>query len=209
MGPFKRVLSLCIAAVSLAAPVFAECPVPGDIVEGIAARDDSGGVTTFRRGAEPGEVLETTLFDDNSGFFLRSAGGLLVKESYDLANGAQVAETVTLTSLDDVGGAFPVAEGGHVELTGVETVPENGVETPLTVTIEAGIRRRVLYGDCAVSAVPVRLIYTYGDDADAGASVEYLDYLPEFGIALFLGTGELGQAPDIYRIVELFKAPPE
>ncbi|MBY6047672.1 hypothetical protein [Vannielia litorea] len=193
------------ACAGLAAPVSADCPQPGDLADGISLRDDSGGVTTFRPGAAPGEVMETTLFDDNTGFFVRSTGGLLVEESHDIENGAPVESTVVDTRFEGTEQAFPVAEGRRLELAGTE-VDATGAETAITVLIETSLMRQVLYGDCAVQAIPVRMTYTYGGEA---SEVEYLDYLPEFGISLFLGAGELGGAPDIYRIVELFKALPQ
>ncbi len=203
LGPCFSIASAAVLA--LASAACAECPVPGDLAEGIAMRDDGGGVTIFRKGGAPGEVTETTLFDDNTGFFIRSAGGLLVQESHDLENGARVESSVVETRLDGHEAAFPVAEGRQLEIGGSE-LGAGGEVTPLTVLIETSLRRRVLYGDCAVEAIPVRMTYSYEDQP---SEVEYLDYLPEFGISLFLGAGELGAAPDIYRIVEIFKAPPE
>ncbi|QDC10190.1 hypothetical protein FHY55_13445 [Oceanicola sp. D3] len=205
MGFATRFSALQAALFLLAAPALAACPKPGDLAGGIAMRDDSGGVTVFRPGPAPGEVTETTLFDDNTGFFLRSAGGLLVRETHALENGAPVEDTVVTTQLEEPGRAFPVAEGRRVELGGTER-DAGGAERSLSVVIETSLRRRVLYGDCAVEVIPVRLTYAYEDKA---AQVEFLDYLPEFGISLFLGSGGAGQAPDIYRVVEIFKAPPQ
>ncbi|SIN94872.1 hypothetical protein [Vannielia litorea] len=201
----RLLFSFLLVSASLARAATAECPAPGDLADGIALRDDAGGVTVFRAGSVPGEVTETTLFDDNTGFFIRSAGGLLVAESHDIENGEAVAASVVLTEFDAPDTAFPVAEGRRRELTGTERDAE-GVVTAVSVVIETSLMRRVLYGDCAVQAIPVRV--TYGYEARP-AEVEYLDYLPEFGISLFLGAGEAGAAPDIYRILELFKAPPE
>ena len=199
------VMAACLAAAVTSAQ--AACPSPGDLAgPGIAVRDDSGGVTTFRSAEGSTEVTETTRFDDNSGFFIRSAGGLLVQESHDIANGERVSDSVVKTELENPGDAFPVAEGRRVEISGVERAAD-AADQPVTVVIESSLMRRVVYGDCALTAIPVQLTYDYG--AEVPSEVEYLDYLPEFGIALYLGGAELGAAPDIYRIIEIFTAPPE
>ncbi|MCO6382416.1 hypothetical protein [Oceanicola sp. 502str15] len=187
---------------SLATPAAAECPVPSDLADGIATRDDTGGVTVFRAGTVPGEVTETTRFEDDTGFFVRSTGGLLVLESYDLESGEKAEGTTVESRFDSPGEIFPVAEGRTAEVSGTE-VSASGEETAVTVLIESGLMHRVVYGACEVQAIPVRMTYDYAGDR---AEVEHLDYLPEFGISLFLGAGDLGGAPDIYRILDLYKA---
>lgn len=186
----------------------APCPSPQDLATGIAMRDDAGGVTVFRRGAAPGEVIETTRFDDGSGYFVRAAGGLLVLETYDLENGEKVESSVIETELDDRAAAFPVAEGRRSEVKARERAADGATERAVTLVVETSLMRAVTYGDCTLSAIPVRVSYRYGGEAQP-AELEYLDYLPDYGIALYLGGAQQGQAPDIYRVLELFAAPPE
>jgi len=201
-GPIVSVLAV------IAGPLGAQpaCPTPQDLVEGIAARDDEGSVTTYRSAGVPGVIRETTLFDDNTGFVVTSQGGLLVQESANLAAGGAVeAGSVVTTSYTNPQAVFPVAEGMVRELKANEQRADGTPDVATEVLIETSLQRRVLYGGCEVAAIPVRLTYRRSD----GDAQEFVDFLPAYGISLYLGGGEKGQAPDIYRIVEFSKAPPQ
>lgn len=205
----KRSAAGALAAVFVALPAaaFAGCPGPEDLGgAGIWVGADDGAVTHYQQQPDK-SVFETTVFDDGTGFWVRSVGGLYVVESGDVANGKR--DPVSVTRYE-----FPIAP---------DTLPRPGpdaywagdirvYEGDAAPVIEGYLMRalgasELKVGACAYGSRVVRSEYLQGDGSGSASD---LHYLSDLGISILVAGGDPGKPPsEFYFVTSISNEPPE
>lgn len=187
-------------------PALAACPGPLDLRgSGVVVTLDDNSRTTYRLievGDGPAKTREDTIFDGGaSGFTVIAVGGVLVLESYDTANGLPQNDTRLVTRHDSLDGVFPITDNLEKLVPGQE-IPSSGPARPVKITLRTKTSRILNWAGCDVAATPMTITYVYED----GSEFETLEYLPQFGIAVYVGGGVPGETPDSYQVVGFGKA---
>ena len=200
-------MRILLTLAALLAPALAQaaCPTAASLDgNGIWARYDDGSITHFQRSPD-GHVLETTVFDDRSGYWLVAVGGVFMTVDGTVEHGQRVESPVN-TYTFPVNPADIAKPRRNASWSGTVEVQDGATGGSHTETLNYRAKSKLnrAVGGCEYYAVRFRyeLIQT-GDGA-----VSELDYIPSLGISVLTASGSVGQPMDAqYSVLEIFDAP--
>ncbi len=187
----KPVVGACVLSlVAAAGAAKAECPTgPQDLDAGITLGFEDGSVTQLVREAD-GMIVERTEYNDGSGagFFSRSKFGFAYLEIYDTLNGEPLPDA--RAGFDYGPAGLDLVDVPKTEITRYtleRTISfADGTNATERVTFETREFEQRDWGGCAYRVLPVEVSDFDADDGRA----EVFDYLPDLGVAVFIGASE-------------------
>lgn len=182
----------------------AECPKPADMSDaGIMIGLTDGSATTITQGEVPGQTRERTIFVGNpDALVLEALGGVLPLRSHQERGTEALPGSHNQTDWSAPETLFPLKDGALLTLEGMER-PSGRPSTSVRVTVGARAARSLTWAGCTVTAMPVTLTYRY---PSGSGERTLLEYLPDFGISVYIGGGALDEDPWRYDVTDFKRA---